>query len=263
MLLFKKYFVFYLIGMISLNVVLAQPANLKPVLYGQAFDGNAPADGAAVIAYPLENASDTLTDTVGPSGKVGLSSYWKANLNGFSTNIQNNDIIVINLTDGIEHTSITYTVNLADGTKFFVLNLDKAFQDYDDDGHFANTDCNDNDDSINPEAEEICSDSIDQDCSGADEECEFSADIILFEGWTSFSLQYNPAGIDNSEELGQAIIASGIDCAVIMKFNGETQLWEDDIFGLPDPSFALSGTEGYFIHCSEPGTFTYGGTLWV
>jgi hypothetical protein len=33
------------------------------------------------------------------------------------------------------------------------------------------TDCNDGDPAVNPDAEEICGDGIDQDCSGSDEEC--------------------------------------------------------------------------------------------
>lgn len=263
MILLKKCLSFFLLCILSLNVVYAQQADLKPIIYGQAFDGNDPADGSTVTVYPLSDAEDSLTDTVGPDGNTELSSYWKVNLNHLNTGVEDDDIIIINLSNGNSHTSRTYTVDLNHGVVFFVLNLNPAFQDYDDDGHFADTDCDDNDQNVGSPTEEICGDGIDQDCDGSDLACELSANITLFIGWTSFALPIDPVGIDNSEELGQAIINSGISCDVIMKFNGETQLWEDDIFGLADPTFPLAAAEGYFIHCDEEGVFNYQGTLWA
>jgi len=263
MLSLKKNFIFFLISILSLSIAYAQQANLKPILYGQAFDGNAAADGSTITAYPLSDPSDTLIDTVGPAGNFGVSSYWKVNLNNLNTNVLNNDVIAIDLSDGNSQTSRTYTVDLGNGVVYFLLNLDPAFQDYDGDSFFASTDCNDNDPAINPGASEICGDGIDQDCDGSDLSCELDADIAIFPGWNSFALPYDPAGIDNSEQLGQAIIASGIDCDVIMKFNGNTQLWQDDILGFADPSFILAQGQGYFIHCYEEGVFNYQGTLWT
>ncbi len=263
MLSLKKSLIFFLICIFSISSVFAQQNNLKPILYGQAFDGNNAADGSTITAYPLSDPTDTLIDTVGPLGNFGVSSYWKVNLNNLNTNVLNDDVIVIDLSGGNSQTSRTYAVNLDDGSVFFLLNLDPAFQDYDNDGEFADTDCDDNNENINSEAEEICGDGIDQDCNGSDLSCELDADITIFQGWSSFSLPIDPAGIENSEELGQAIIASGINCDVIMKFNGDTQLWQDDLLGLPDPSFILAQGQGYFIHCYEEGVFNYQGTLWT
>ena len=299
---------FIIILSIGLANALVDP---KPVLYGQAFDGAVAADGSIVTIYPQNNVSDKLSDTVGAAGNVGVSSYWKLELNDLDTNVQNGDIIVINLSDGVSYTTRSYTVDLdGDGAVYILLNLDPAFQDYDDDGFFADTDCDDNDAQINPDADEIedgvdndcdglidegtnafdddedglsedqgdcndsnntiypgapeiCGDGIDQDCSGADLECEFEVDITLEDGWVAFGLPFKPLGIDDTEELGQTIINSGIPCDVILRFNGETQEMESDILGLPDPSFALSsGTEAYFIHCDADGIFTYGGEPW-
>ena len=79
-----------------------------------------------------------------------------------------------------------------------------------------------------------------------------------------FALPFNPIDISNSEELGQSIMSNGnVICDVMMRFNGELQLWEDDILGLEDPSFSLSGTEGYFINCDGSFEYSYQGTLWV
>lgn len=44
--------------------------------------------------------------------------------------------------------------------------------DIDGDGFFFYLDCDDNNSLINPGAEDICGDAVDQDCSGADAECE-------------------------------------------------------------------------------------------
>src|SRR3989338_3463618 len=216
---FKKTFIFFLTAVLLMGIAYAQQNNLKPILYGQAFHGNDPADGSTITAYPLSDASDTLTDTVGPAGNYEVSSYWKVNLNNLNTNVQNNDIVIINLSSGNAHTSRAYTVDLSDGVIYFLLNLDPAFQDYDGDGNFADVDCDDNDPEAGLPEEEICGDGIDQDCDGSDLSCDFSTDLALSVGWTSFALPYKPTGIDDSEELGQAIIKSGIDCYIIIKFN--------------------------------------------
>ena len=111
-------------------------------------------------------------------------------------------------------------------------------------------------------------DNTDNDEDGTPDGCDDevivkNTTITIYPGWTLFALPYNPIGIDNSEELGQAIMDSGnISCDVMMKFDGENQIWNDDILGLPDPSFGLLGTEGYFIHCNGSASFTYEGTLW-
>ncbi len=43
--------------------------------------------------------------------------------------------------------------------------------DWDEDGHAAEVDCDDNNASVHPDAEEICGDTIDQDCDGSDLSC--------------------------------------------------------------------------------------------
>ena len=235
----------------------------KPILYGQLFDGVTPADGSTVTVYPQSNQADSISDTVGVTGNTALSSYWKTNLGNLDGSVSDNDVIVISATDGDRETTRTYTTDLNDGAVFFLLNLDPAYQDYDGDGIFGDTDCDDNDAEAGGPTEEICGDGIDQDCNGSDLSCDSSSQINLFQGWTSFALPINPAGIGNSEELGQAIIDSGINCDVMMKFNGDTQLWQDDLLGLDDPSFSLAGGIGYFIHCYEEGVFNYQGTAWA
>ena len=329
---FTKKGVTILCLIIALSIGIAYAATEpKPVLYGQAFNGAVPADGATVAVYPQSNSSDKLTDTVGVAGNAGLSSWWKVNLANLYTNVQNGNIIIVNLTDGVDETQKTYVVDLSDGAVLINLNLDPDFQDNDNDGSsedegdcddndplvnpdaqevcdgvdndcndgidegfpgftfyqdsdsddFGNVnvqqnacaqpqgyasnddDCDDTDNEINPNAEEICGDGIDQDCDGSDEECPFSAQFQIYDGWTSFALPYKPAGIDNSEDIGQAIMAyTGLNCTVVMRFDGPTQLMKEDILGIGDPSFSLIGTEGYFIHCDGTGLFIYQGTLW-
>lgn len=50
----------------------------------------------------------------------------------------------------------------------------KKVVDYDKDGYNSKRDCNDNDPAIYPGAREVCGDSIDQNCDGADEPCQVS-----------------------------------------------------------------------------------------
>ncbi|MBI2559454.1 hypothetical protein HYW20_09090 [Candidatus Woesearchaeota archaeon] len=142
-------------------------------------------------------------------------------------------------------------------------------------GYVSNDDdCDDTDEDVNPAEDEICNNGIDDDCDGLtdnnDPDCQnndetFGASIQIFDGWTVFALPFNPVGIGNSQELGDAISAlEGVDCDVIMKFNGETQKMDDDILELlEDPSFALTSTQAYFIHCEGTGTFEFEGTIWT
>jgi hypothetical protein len=142
------------------------------VLLGRAFNGLAPADGATITVFPQKFPTDILTDTVGVGGKANVSSYWKVNLFNTKNDVKDGDIIVIKLSNGTSETVWYYTVNLSQGVKSInPLNTNPAFQDYDTDGYFATTDCNDYDSSINPGATDVCGDGIDQDCNGADAVC--------------------------------------------------------------------------------------------
>ena len=71
--------IFLFISVVLLTSVYAQGTSLKPILYGQIFNGNASVDGAIVTVYPFVNSSDNLTDTVGVGGNVNLSSYYQVN----------------------------------------------------------------------------------------------------------------------------------------------------------------------------------------
>jgi hypothetical protein len=229
-------------------------------LYGQLYDGTEAADGATVSIYPLDDDTDVITDTVGEGGNSGLSGHWKVNLYNLITDLNQDDIVAIYGSDGDKETITYYTVNLNEGTHYFELNLDASFNDYDEDGYMGDEDCDDNDDTIYPGAEDGLGDGIDQDCSGFDG-TGMTESLEISQGWTLFSLVYDPNM--NSEELGKAIVDSGIDCSVIMTFNENTQLMEDDIINFGDPSFSLTGTDAYFIHCSEAGNFDYQGLPWT
>jgi hypothetical protein len=86
--------------------------------------------------------------------------------------------------------------------------------------------------------------------------------ITIYAGWTLIGLPYNPLYASNSQELGELIEQEATDCDLVMKYNGLTQEWEDDILAIADPSFALVAGEGYFVFCDSQVDFTYEGTLW-
>ncbi len=123
-------------------------------------------------------------------------------------------------------------------------------------------------------SDDVCpgeDDTIDLDGDGIPFGCDLedeqplvhNSTLTLYDGWTLFALPYQPLGINTTEELAQEIM-SGTDatCDVVLRFNGTTQEMESDIVGLEDPTFTLSGTEGYFIHCDALIEWNYQGSLW-
>lgn len=296
--------------LLTINMAMAQQEDLKPVLYGQAFNGLNKVDGALITVYPFADDTDVLTDIVGLGGNTKLSTYWKVNLNKLETDLQDNDVVVISLADNGDESLLHFSVDFSQATHFITLNLDPSYNDYDDDGYTADVDCDDNnadinpgvtelvdgvdnncdgnidegtnaydddgddftenegdcndaDDTIYPSAFDECGDGIDQDCSGADAVCgEEHATVEIFSRWTLFSLELNPSGIQNTQQLGNAIMAQGTTCDVILSYDAESQDWSDDILSLNDPPFLLTSTDGYYIFCDLPINFTYVGEPW-
>ena len=164
----KAILLLILITLIASFVYAEQPV---PVLHGEAYDGENYAADADITVYPQDNPSDTITDIVGVNGITKLEGHWKANLNNLATDLEEGDIVVVHITDGIKETSVTYTVDLSEGTHIIDLNLDPAYQDYDDDGYTGDVDCNDHNPSIHPGANDVCGNGIDEDCSGSDASC--------------------------------------------------------------------------------------------
>ena len=134
-----------------------------------------------------------------------------------------------------------------------------AENDADGDGVCGNVDqCPGEDDGVDVDSDDI------PDCIDEDIEDVFEANVQIYNGWTLFALPFDP-GVSDSQELGDLIMDStGISCDVIQRYDGLTQKMQDDLLVLAeDPSFAISGTEGYFIHCDESAEFSYQGTVWV
>ena len=70
----------------------------------------------------------------------------------------------------------------------------KKIVDYDKDGYRSNKDCNDNDSTIYPQAEEICGDGIDQNCDGADQPCTGGPHVgLTFDGYPQNCLSCHDA----------------------------------------------------------------------
>ena len=59
----------------------------------------------------------------------------------------------------------------------------------------------------------------------------------------------------------QFLVSPG-GCDVIMRFDGQTQHMIEDVIWIDTTTFNLTGTEGYFIHCTNETTFIYEGVLW-
>jgi hypothetical protein len=68
--------------------------------------------------------------------------------------------------------------------------------------------------------------------------------------------------MQNTQQLGNAIMAQGTTCDVIMSYDEISQEWSDDILSLNDPPFSLTGVDGYYIFCDTPINFTYSGEPW-
>ena len=230
-------------------------------------DGDTICDGIDVC--PLDNQNDA--DDDGVCGNVdncpAVSNPTQSNLDGdLSGDACDNDDDNDSINDTADNCPVIVNTDQTDSDgdgKGNVCDLCPAdpLNDADFDDVCGNVDNCPN--VFNPNQRDLDDDGIGSACDPDENITTYNVSITIYDGWTSIALPFKPIGVDNSEELGQAISDAGADCNVVMRFNGNTQLWEDDILGLPDPSFALSGTEGYFIHCDNQVEFGYEGTLWV
>ena len=121
----------------------------------------------AILWYPYN-------DNSGHSGMEGFLGIGRAS--GTHSGYPNSDIIVMNIFDPCQSWQ-------------YETGTDPLDIDNDGDGYTENQgDCDDTDASINPGAAEICGDSVDQDCSGADLVCPDDGDDGVSDGL----LLYNP-----------------------------------------------------------------------
>lgn len=118
-----------------------------------------------------------------------------------------------------------------------ILAASKLSPDYDGDDYTENQgDCNDGQSLINPAAEEICGDGIDQNCSGADSACLGDTN---FPELTALSITPNVADVSNGPVSVQVSVdamddSSGIDYILVDMQNPTSGgIWKSVIFHNP------------------------------
>jgi cysteine-rich repeat protein len=105
----------------------------------------------------------------------------------------------LNVTDGNEWTRKTYTFT----TKFECVDADGDGYNVTG-GICGEIDCNDADSNIHPDATDVCGNGVDEDCSGADEECQTLLKDSTFDASTdSADLRLNNVGQDWYESRAQ------------------------------------------------------------
>ena len=75
------------------------------------------------------------------------------------------------------------------------------FVDRDGDGSFSDVDCDDDDPTVHPGAEEICGDGRDNDCDDSAGPCEYTGGVDLGSAWATWTgdAEENQAGIAVAE----------------------------------------------------------------
>ena len=170
--------------------------------------GNVTYNGTPVCAMVLANGQYVFTCAGGGSYtmNVPLDEMGSITLFGFC--------------DGLPPYETVYTTGQ--------INFDR---DFDGDGYsVSGGDCNDLDSSINPSAEEICGDGIDQDCDGADQACRDEANATGLWNGKWFSSEGDDGNIycditQNGTSLSGRLSLTNTDCGNISNvfFTGTVQ----------------------------------------
>jgi putative metal-binding protein/thrombospondin type 3 repeat protein len=154
--------------------------------------------------------------------------------------------------------------------------------DSDGDGIGDNTDACPNDAENDADGDGVCGD-VDA-CPGFDDSADADGDtipdgcddspntaskqatVLINEGWTMFALIYDPNGITNSQELGDAIMQeTGLNCDIIMYWDGTAQDMVSDLLTeTDDAGFNIADTQlAYYIGCDGSAMYTYQGMEWA